>query len=137
SADPAALGRAAGWFPVVGVLLGLGLAGGDRVLSWLFPPILAALLTLTAWKLVTGGLHLDGLADSLDGLMGRDREQRLRIMRDSRIGVFGAVGLILTLLLELTALAGLTGDSRGAAGELAELAMLLAVAAWAHLGLQE
>src|SRR5207244_542235 len=106
------LGRSAGWFPVVGVVLGAALAAGDRGLSWLFPPILAALLTLTAWKLLTGGLHLDGLADCLDGLMGRDREHRLSIMRDSRIGVFGAVGLILILLLELTALAGLPAGLR-------------------------
>ena len=106
------LGRSAGWFPVVGVVLGAALAAGDRGLSWLFPPILAALLTLTAWKLLTGGLHLDGLADCLDGLMGRDREHRLSIMRDSRIGVFGAVGLILILLLELTALAELPAGMR-------------------------
>lgn len=111
-ADLDALGRAAGWFPVVGALIGVVLAAGDRLLSWLFPPILAALLTVTGWKLVTGGLHLDGLADSLDGLMGLDREQRLRIMHDSRIGAFGAIGLILVLLLELTALEGLPAGFR-------------------------
>jgi adenosylcobinamide-GDP ribazoletransferase len=58
---------------------------------------------VTAWKLLTGGLHLDGLADCLDGLVGRDREHRLAIMRDSRIGTFGAVGLILFLMLEIVA----------------------------------
>lgn len=110
--DPGALGRSAGWFPVVGTVLGAVLAVGDRGFSTLFPPILAALLTLTAWKLLTGGLHLDGLADSLDGLMGRDRDHRLRIMRDSRIGVFAAVGLIFVLLLELLALAELPAETR-------------------------
>jgi adenosylcobinamide-GDP ribazoletransferase len=110
--SPGALGRAAGWFPVVGAALGLGLAAIERGLQWVFPPILVALLTLTVWKVVTGGLHLDGLADSLDGLRGRDRAERLRIMRDSQIGAFGAVGLILALLLALTALAELPSTVR-------------------------
>jgi adenosylcobinamide-GDP ribazoletransferase len=113
AADPDALGRSAAWFPVVGLALGLALAAVDRAVLWLFPPILATLLTVTAWKLLTGGLHLDGLADCLDGLMGRDRDHRLAIMRDSRIGVFGAVGLILVLLLELAALAELPAGVRG------------------------
>jgi adenosylcobinamide-GDP ribazoletransferase len=110
--DPDALGRASAWFPVVGLAIGLGLVAIDRVASLLFPPILAALLTVTGWKLATGGLHLDGLADCLDGLMGRDRAHRLAIMRDSRIGVFGALGLIFLLLLELTALAELFSAAR-------------------------
>src|SRR2546429_8258581 len=72
----------------------------------MFAPLLAALLTVTVWKLVTGGLHLDGVADCLDGLVGNDPAQRLAIMRDSRIGAFGAVGLILFLLLEVAAVSG-------------------------------
>ena len=107
-----ALGRAAGWFPVVGLGLGLVLVGVERVTSVLFPSLLAALLTVTAWKVLTGGLHLDGLADCLDGLVGRDAEHRLSIMRDSRIGAFGAVGLILFLLLEIAAVAELPAGLR-------------------------
>jgi adenosylcobinamide-GDP ribazoletransferase len=107
-----ALGRSAAWFPVVGLALGLALALVDRLTSWLFPPLLSALLTVTAWKLLTGGLHLDGLADCLDGLVGRDPEHRLAIMRDSRIGAFGAVGLILFLMLEIVALAELSSGIR-------------------------
>ena len=98
------LGGAAPWFPIVGLGLGLGLAAFDAVTLHVFPPLLAALLTLTAWKVLTGGLHLDGLADCLDGLAGRDPAQRRAIMRDSRIGTFGAIGLILFLMLELSAL---------------------------------
>jgi adenosylcobinamide-GDP ribazoletransferase len=101
------LGRAAPWFPVVGLGLGLLLVVADALVTRWFPSLLAALLTLTTWKVLTGGLHLDGLADCLDGLGGRDREQRLAIMRDSRLGTFGAVGLILFLLLELSALSEL------------------------------
>lgn len=107
-----ALGRAAAWFPVVGAILGLALVVTDWVTTRLFPPVLAALLTVTVWKFFTGGLHLDGLADCLDGLMGRDREHRLAIMRDSRIGTFGAVGLILFLMLEILAISDLPPFSR-------------------------
>ena len=83
------------------------MAAVDSLTARLFPGLLGALLTVTAWKLLTGGLHLDGLADCLDGLVGRDREHRLAIMRDSRIGTFGAVGLILFLMLEIVTVAEL------------------------------
>lgn len=106
------LGRAAPWFPVVGLGIGALLVATDRLTTRLFPALLAALLTVTLWKLVTGGLHLDGLADCLDGLLGRDPGHRLAIMRDSRIGAFGAVGLILFLLLELAAVAELPSPAR-------------------------
>jgi adenosylcobinamide-GDP ribazoletransferase len=105
--DADRLGRAAAWFPVVGAVLGALLAATDWLSTRLFPGLLGALLTVTVWKLATGGLHLDGLADCLDGLIGRDREHRLAIMRDSRIGSFGAVGLILFLMLEIVAVAEL------------------------------
>lgn len=118
---PDALGRAAVWFPVVGLALGLLLAATDRLLSWPFPPLLAALLVLTLWKLLTGGIHLDGLADCLDGLGADDPGERLAIMRDSRIGAFGALGLILLLLLSLGALAELAPPGRGATLILAPL----------------
>lgn len=107
-----ALGPSAAWFPIVGIGLGTVLALADRLTSWVFPPLLAALLTVTVWKVVTGGLHLDGLADCLDGLVGRDPEHRLAIMRDSRIGSFGAMGLILFLMLEIVALAELPAAVR-------------------------
>ncbi len=110
---PGALGRAATWFPLVGLALGLVLAVVNWLLFWLFPPLLSALLVLTAWKLLTGGIHLDGLADCLDGLGARDPNQALAIMRDSRIGTFGAMGLILLLLLALVALAELPRMARG------------------------
>jgi adenosylcobinamide-GDP ribazoletransferase len=113
SAD--ALGRAAPWFPVIGLGIGLILAVTDRVTQVFFPLLLAGLLTVTAWKLVTGGLHLDGLADCLDGLGGRDPEQRLAIMNDSRIGAFGALGLILLLLLEIAAVSEMPPAVRASA----------------------
>jgi adenosylcobinamide-GDP ribazoletransferase len=72
-------------------------------------------MVLGTWKLLTGGIHLDGVADGLDGLAGRDRAERLAIMRDSRVGVFGALGLILFLLLGFASLAGVPGPLRGRA----------------------
>ena len=108
--DPArvgGLGRSAAWFPVVGLALGVLVTAVDALAVQLFSALVSAILTITAWKLVTGGLHLDGLADCLDGFMGGDRERRLAIMRDSRIGTFGALGLILVLVLEIAAVAEL------------------------------
>lgn len=105
-------GRAVVWFPAIGLLIGAILVVVDRVTAWAFPMLLAALLTVTAWKLLTGGLHLDGLADCLDALGGHDAAHRLTIMRDSRIGAFGAIGLILFLLMELAALAELAPAPR-------------------------
>jgi adenosylcobinamide-GDP ribazoletransferase len=109
------LGAAAPWFAIVGLGLGAALVVTERVSAWLFPSLLASLLLVTVWKLLTGGLHLDGLADCLDGLVGADVSHRLAIMRDSRIGAFGAVGLILFLLLELAAVAELGREQRGGA----------------------
>lgn len=105
-------GRAAAWFPAVGLGIGAVLALTDRLAGWLFPSLLAAVLIVTVWKLLTGGLHLDGLADCLDGLAGRDPWQRLHIMHDSRIGAFAAMGLVLVLFLEIAAVAGLADANR-------------------------
>lgn len=110
---PDELGRAAGWFPLVGLGMGVALAVLDAAVMRFFPPLLAALLTVTAWKLLSGGIHLDGLADCLDGLGGRDREHCLAIMRDSRIGTFGAIGLVVVLLLAVAALSEIGGRRRG------------------------
>lgn len=102
-----ALGRSAAWFPVVGLGLGALVAAFDALAVQWFSPSVSAVLTVTAWKVATGGLHLDGLADCLDGLMGGDPARRLAIMRDSRIGTFGALGLILVLVLDIAAVAEL------------------------------
>jgi adenosylcobinamide-GDP ribazoletransferase len=106
---PAEMGRAVGWFALVGVLLGGGLAGLDRGLEWLFPPGVSAALLLAAWVLGTGALHLDGFLDSCDGLFGgQTPEDRLRIMRDERVGAFAVIGGVLLLLVKYSCLAALT-----------------------------
>ncbi len=104
------------WFPIVGLALGALVALVNRLASTVFVPLLAALVTVTVWKLVTGGLHLDGLADCFDGLLGRDAAHRLAVMHDSRIGAFGATGLILLLLLTIGAVSGI--DARARTGAL-------------------
>jgi adenosylcobinamide-GDP ribazoletransferase len=109
---PTALGRAAWWFPLVGLAIGAGLGGLLHGLERLFPPLIAAVLLVAGWKAVTGGIHLDGLADLLDGMAGADRARRLAIMRDSRIGVFGALGLIFAALIATAAVGELAGPAR-------------------------
>ncbi len=120
--DRGGLGRAAAWFPVVGLAVGAAVIGADRLGAWVFPGLLGSLVTVTVWKVVTGGLHLDGLADCLDGLGGRDAAHRLRIMDDSRIGAFGVMGLIFFLLFEIGVVAELSPAVRWRALLLAPIA---------------
>jgi adenosylcobinamide-GDP ribazoletransferase len=102
------LGRAAGWFPVVGLFLGLGLAGADLVAGRLVPPLLGGVLVVALWAWATGGLHLDGLADAADGLGGGfSREERLAIMRDTATGAYGVTAVVLVLAVKAVALGGL------------------------------
>ncbi len=106
---PQALARSVAWFPAVGLLLGAALVGLDTLFQRIFPPALAAALLVTALTLLTGGLHLEGLADAADGLFGgRTVEDRLRIMRDPTVGSYGVIAVALVLLLKTAALASLT-----------------------------
>ena len=86
------------FFPLVGLVIGLILALGYHLLSSLFPKPLALWLTIGLSALFTGGLHLDGFADTMDGLASSGtREKILKVMRDSRIGAFGVISLILLM----------------------------------------
>jgi adenosylcobinamide-GDP ribazoletransferase len=106
TAEPDALGRAAAWFPVVGLLLGVILSVAQWLVGQLFPPLLAAALVVAMWAILTGGLHLDGLADCGDALLATATPaRRLEIMRDSRLGAFGGLALALFLILKVTAAA--------------------------------
>ena len=105
------LGRATIFFPAVGGLIGLLLAGVNlgAELLWHSAPVSNALVIVTL-VLVTGGLHLDGLMDICDGVFGgRTREQALQIMKDSRVGAFGVLGAICVLLLRFGFLFPLSG----------------------------
>lgn len=104
--EPADLGRALAFFPLVGLLLGALLAASERALRGHLPADLIAVALTALLTALTGGLHLDGVADVFDGLGGGrgDRARTLEIMRDSRIGALGAAALQLTVLAKLFAL---------------------------------
>jgi adenosylcobinamide-GDP ribazoletransferase len=102
--------RAARALPVAGVLIG-GCGALALLAAYAFgiPPLPAAACAVAVLVVVTGALHEDGLADAADGFGGGgDREKKLEIMRDSRLGSYGALALILSLILRVTALASLT-----------------------------
>jgi adenosylcobinamide-GDP ribazoletransferase len=131
-ATPADLGRALSFFPLVGAALGLVLAGTDAALRLALPAAVVSVLVVTAGALLTGGLHLDGLMDSADGVFGgRTPVRRLEIMRDSRVGSFGVLAGAFQVLLKVTTLAALGVEVRGqaliAALVAGRLAMVLAV----------
>ena len=101
------------WYPFIGFLLGTMLIISDRLFSAMFSEPIINLLLLGLLVIVTGALHQDGLADSIDALAGgRDREHRLAILKDGRIGAIGATGLILVLGLRYAGLASLPPGSR-------------------------
>lgn len=99
------IGRSAVFFPIVGVIVGGGLVVLYRLSVLLIPVPVARVLVLAALVAVSGACHLDGLADTADGLYGgRDREGALRIMKDPHVGAMGVVA-IATLLMVKTAAA--------------------------------
>jgi adenosylcobinamide-GDP ribazoletransferase len=106
---PEELGRAAGYFPLVGLALGgifYGLASGLRLT---FPLPVVSAFVLSTWLLLTRALHFDGFLDTCDGLFGGfTPERRLEIMRDSRVGAFGVAGGGLLLLAKYAAILSLT-----------------------------
>ena len=98
-ADPAGYARAVWAYPLAGALLG-ALAGGAQagLVGLGVSPAMAAPWAIAVLLLASGALHEDGLADMADGFGGgRDRDRKLAIMRDSRIGSFGALALVLAL----------------------------------------
>jgi adenosylcobinamide-GDP ribazoletransferase len=117
------------WAPLVGLLLG-GVAAGVAVLGarWVSPAV-GAVLAVAVLAALTRGLHLDGLADTADGLGPlRDRERALQVMHRGDVGPFGVVTLVLTLLLQVACLAALLSEGSGwlpvwSAAVLARLAM--------------
>jgi adenosylcobinamide-GDP ribazoletransferase len=100
------LGRA--YFPAVGALVGL-VAGGVLVLvDAIAGPLLGAAAGVASLCLLSGAIHLDGLGDSADGLLGRgDAARRLEVMRDPRLGSYGVTAVVVVLLLQTAALAGM------------------------------
>ena len=97
------------YYPLVGLVIGVLLWLLAKALILYFPPLILGALLLVAELMLTGGLHLDGFMDSMDGLLSaRNPERILEIMKDSRIGAHAGMALVGLLLLKLSILASLT-----------------------------
>ena len=108
------VGRSLLWYPLVGALIGLLLVAAHLLLAGT-PALLQAALLLALWVALSGGLHLDGLADSADAWVGGfgDKERTLMIMKDPRSGPIAVVVLVLLLLLKFAALVALLQAGEG------------------------
>jgi adenosylcobinamide-GDP ribazoletransferase len=104
-------------YPVVGLGIGLALALLSLALGYgRAAPLLSSFLLVAAWAAIPGGLHLDGLADTGDGLfLWGDPDRRLEAMRDPRVGSFGLLAVVLVVLGKFAALSTLTGRRRALA----------------------
>lgn len=91
------------YYPVIGLILGGILWGASFLLLQIYPPLITGALLLVLQLILTGGIHLDGFMDSMDGVLSaRTPEKMLEIMKDSRVGAFGAISAIALLLLKFT-----------------------------------
>jgi adenosylcobinamide-GDP ribazoletransferase len=96
------------FFPIVGLLIGLIIAAIDYVIGFILPPYPASAITVIALTGISGGLHMDGLADTADGFFSaRPRDKILAIMRDSRTGVMGVIAVVFLILLKFSLLISL------------------------------
>jgi adenosylcobinamide-GDP ribazoletransferase len=129
------LARSLPWFPVVGLLIGAGAALLSYALAFLLPPLPVAALLVIALMTCSGGLHVDGLADTADGFFSsRSRERILEIMRDSRTGAMGAAAVASILVLKTGAVAAVSPDGLARAVFLMPLAGRCALV-WVMAGL--
>ncbi len=120
--------RVARFAPCAGLIIGATLAGVDAGLLRLGLPVATCSVVVTlVWVWITGGLHLDGVMDTADGLAVLDPQHRLTVMADSRVGAFGAIAGAAVLLLKAIALSDI-GQYRSAA--------LILAAGWGRWGQQ-
>lgn len=116
SFDSQALGKSMKWFPVVGLVIGLiNFVVGTFLEIYIPSQLIVAIILVTMDVIITGGLHLDGLADTFDGIFSyRSKQKMLEIMKDSRVGTNGVLVLVLyfifkiALLMEASNLFGLS-----------------------------
>jgi len=110
---PHEMERAFSLFPLVGLGIGIDLTILGWITAKVATPLVAASILLVFWVLVTGGLHLDGVADSFDALaLGKVRSERLRIMKESTIGTFGVLAVVLLMMVKMAALSSLVEKGR-------------------------
>lgn len=109
--DMARIADTSGVFPLVGLMLGLAMAGAAFVMHNIFSPALTTALVMLALVAAYGGLHLDGLADTFDGIATRgDRQRKLQSMKDSAVGPMGVIAMIFALAIKFLALAELASS---------------------------
>ncbi len=108
--SPEELGRPIPYFPVVGLIIGLILAGLSWIFSLILPPAVANALLIVFLVMVTGARHLSGLVHTCDAIaVPKPAAERLQVMRDSRSGAFGVIGVVLLLLVKYISLSNLPG----------------------------
>ena len=111
---PAELGRAVGWYPLVGLAVGGALFGLHAALTAFFSSAITAAFTLLAWVILTRALHFDGFIDMCDAVFGGfTPERRLEILKDTGVGAFGLAGGVLLLLVKYATLANPSGSFPG------------------------
>lgn len=126
--------RSVVFFPVAGLIIGVIVATLAWGLGNLLPAYVNVVLLLSAWVCLTGGLHLDGLMDTADGLLShRSRERMLEIMKDSRVGAMGVIVCVLYVMLKAVLLyALLNDDETSAVGELERFMLLALIPVWSR-----
>jgi adenosylcobinamide-GDP ribazoletransferase len=108
------LGKAAKFFPLVGVMVGAGAALTFWLLQYMLPHSAAALGAIIFTAFITNGFHEDGLADAFDGFGGGwTKEKALEIMRDSRLGTYGALALVFLILGKYSFLSAMAPGASG------------------------
>ena len=104
--------RSLAYYPLVGLLIGLILAGVYWLLSLVMPHSLSSGLMIVAMAIITGGLHLDGFIDTFDGIAGghKSPEKRKDIMKKPGVGAIGVTAVVLLLLVKYVALDGISDE---------------------------
>lgn len=102
---PEMLARSVAYYPVVGAVIGGIVAAAGACMDGSVPAMPAAVLLMAVWLLLSGGLHMDGLMDTADGILShRSRERMLEIMKDSRVGAMGVIAAVVLLLFKFAVL---------------------------------
>ncbi|MDR5584307.1 adenosylcobinamide-GDP ribazoletransferase [Paenibacillus larvae] len=100
------------FYPVVGAIIGTIVAASGGLLGHIFPALPLSVMMVAVWIGCTGGLHLDGLMDTADGVLShRDRQRMLEIMKDSRVGAMGVIVFSIVLLTKWAAISALLAVS--------------------------
>ncbi len=125
--SPEKLGRSTGYFPVVGVIIGLILVGLNWILGLFLPSPVVTVLLVVCSVMLSGALHLDGFVDTCDGIAGhKTPEERWQVMNDSRAGAFGIIGVVLLLLVKYVSLNSVPQTSM-----MATLVLMPVISRWA------